>query len=147
MIFEEYYKKYRIYKRTTKEVNDLDNKRINLMSMVGLQSPSTDNAGGNNSQKDKMALYVAELEAVESNLLKKKKIIEEIKLQLKEKEEDLRESKEILDKVYLYKYVDNLKYYQIGTKIGYEKSKTYNLINEVDEILKKIKLTEKNGKI
>lgn len=147
MIFEEYYRTYRNYRKTRGQVNDLENKRINLMSMVGLQSPSTDNLGGSNSLTDKMTMYVAELEEVELNLFKKKKIVEEIKLQLKEKEGELRESKEILDKVYLYKYVDNLKYNQIGLKIGYEKTKTYELINEVDERLSKIKIAEKNGKI
>ena len=60
---------------------------------------------------------------------------------------ELRESTEDLDKVYLYKYVEKLKWYQICVKIHFEKTKTYELINEVDEKLSKIRIAEKNGKI
>lgn len=148
MLFEEYFEKILKLKKTKKEINKLDNKKIDLMRLVDIQAiQPKDNLGGTNSKEDKMLLYTAELEIVEKKLAKEKRILKELKKQIKEKEEDLRESSEILDKVYLYKYIDNLKYYQIGIKIGYEKTKTYNLINRVDEILEKIRSTEKNGKI
>ena len=147
MIFEEYYKKYKSYIKIKKEINELENKKINLMSMVDVQAiPPKDGTGGTNSKADKMLTYAAELEEVEIELEKNKKIIRELKKQLKDKETDLRESKEVLDNIYLYKYIEKLKWYQICTKIGYEKTKTYDLINEVDEILRKIKIAEKNGK-
>lgn len=148
MIFEEYYKKYRTYKKIKKEINDLENKKINLMRMVDVQAiPPKDNIGGVGILEDKMLVYTAELEQVELDLDKNKRIINEIKSQLKEVESELRESKEILDNIYLYKYIEKLKWYQICQKIGYEKTKTYDFINEVELILNKIRITEKNGKI
>lgn len=148
MIFEEYFTKYLKIKKVKKEINQLNNKKINLIGMVDVQAiPPKDSIGGTNTKEDKMLFYAAELEEVESDLIKNKKILEELKRQLIEKEEDLRDSEEVLDRVYLYKYIEKLKWYQIGPKIGYEKTKTYDLINKVDENLSKIKLAEKNGKI
>lgn len=148
MIFEEYYRTYRSYRKIKGEINELENKKINLSSMVDIQAiPPKDSIGGTNTKEDKLLMYTAMLEEVETKLFKKKKIIKKLREQLKESELELRESKEELDKVYLYKYIEKLKWYQICTKIGYEKSKTYYLINEVDEKLSKIKLVEKNGKI
>lgn len=148
MIFEEYYKKYRLFVKIRGEINELENKKINLNSMVDIQAiPPKDSVGGTNTKEDKMLMYTAMLEELEIKLLKKKKIIKELRTQLREIEQELSESKEILDKVYLYKYIEKLKWYQICKKIGYEKSKTYYLINEIDEKLSKIKLVEKNGKI
>lgn len=148
MIFEEYYRTYRSYRKIKGEINELENKKINLSSMVDIQAiPPKDSIGGSNTKEDKMLMYTAMLEEVETKLFKKKKIIKKLREQLNENELELRESKELLDKVYLYKYIEKLKWYQICTKIGYEKTKTYDFINEVDEILSKIKIAEKNGKI
>lgn len=148
MIFEEYYRTYRSYRKIKGEINELENKKINLSNMVDIQAiPPKDSIGGINTKEDKLLMYTAMLEEVETKLFKKKKIIKKLREQLKESELELRESKEELDKVYLYKYIEKLKWYQICTKIGYEKSKTYYLINEVDEKLEKIKFVEKNGKI
>ena len=81
MIFEEYYKKYRTYKKIKKEINDLENKKINLMRMVDVQAiPPKDNIGGVGILEDKMLVYTAELEQVELDLDKNKRIINEIKL-------------------------------------------------------------------
>lgn len=148
MLYEEYFKKYLKLKKVKGEINKLENKKIFLMSMVDVQAiPPKDSIGGTNTKEDKMLFYTAELEQVELDLIKRKDIVKELKKQLREKEEELRESDEELDKVYLYKYIDKLKWYQICPKIGYEKTKTYDLINEVDENLSKIKIAEKNGKI
>ena len=147
MIYEEYYKKFRNYGQIKKEINDLENKKISLMRMADIQAIAPKDGNGINNDKDKFGIYLAELEEVENILIKDKKVLEELKKQLKEKEKELRESKEILDKVYLYKYLYKMKYLQIAPKIGYEKTKTYDLINEVAKNLEKIAFAEKNGKM
>lgn len=146
MIYEEYYRKYLKYKKIYTEVNKLENKRIEILGLVDIQSSSTNNLGSNNSENDKMTNYLIQLEKTEKKLSYKKRILKEVKEQLKEKESELRESKEELDRVYLYKYIDRLKWYQVATKISYGKTKVYELINEIDKNLAKIKSAEKNGK-
>ena len=92
--------------------------------MVDIQAiPPKDSIGGTNTKEDKLLMYTAMLEEVETKLFKKKKIIKELKEQLRETEKELRESTEDLDKVYLYKYVEKLKWYQICVKIHFEKTK------------------------
>ena len=147
MIYEEYYKKYLIFKRTKDKISILENKKISLMSNIEIKSndPSKDIIR-TNSKKDTMSDYVAELEIIDEKLEKEKKIKKEIESQLLEKEEELRNSKETFDKIYLYKYVDKLKYHQICRKIGYEKSSFYNFLEEITKKLNEIKRKEKNGK-
>ena len=114
MIFEEYYRTYRSYRKIKGEINELENKKINLSSMVDIQAiPPKDGIGGTNTKEDKMLMYTAMLEEVETKLFKKKEMIKKLREQLKESELELRESREDLDKVYLYKYIEKLKWYQI----------------------------------
>lgn len=146
MIFEEHYKKYRIFVKIRGEINDLEIEKIKLDNMVDIQAVPPKESIGSNSKVDTMLIYTAKKEELETKLFKKKNLIKEVRAQLREKEEDLKVSKERLDKVYLYKYIEKLKWYEICRKIGYEKTKTYEFINEVDTILSKIRITEKKEK-
>lgn len=146
MIFEEYYKKYRIYVKIRGEINDLEIEKIKLDNMVDIQAVAPKESSRGCSKVDTMLIYTAKKEEVETKLFRKKNMLKELKRQLKEKEIELRESNELLDKIYLYKYIEKLKWYEICTKIGYEKTKTYDFINKVDETLSKIKIAEKKEK-
>lgn len=151
MIYEEYYSKYLDYKKTIKEIHILEDKKVSLMNMVDVKATNPeDDPNTIKIFEDKVANYVAELEITESNLKKKENIKSELKTQLKKKEEELRESNETLDKIYLYKYIERLKYFQICKKINYEKSSLYNFLDIIKKSLKIIrdnKSLEKNGKI
>lgn len=146
MIFEEHCKKIKLLTKEKRKLNKLENKKINLMGMVDIKAIAPKNSIGGTGLEDKMMKYASELEEIEMKISKCKIILLEIQNQLKIKENELRESSELLDLVYLYKYIDKLKYYQIAKKIGYGKTKTYDLINELDKNLLKIKSTEKSGK-
>ena len=151
MIYEEYYSKYLDYKENRKEIHRLEDRKISLINRVGLKANNPGNDPGTITIfEDKVGNYVAELELTEFDLKKKQYIRDELKKQLDKKEEELRDSKEILDRIYLYKYIENLKYYQICKKINYEKSSFYKFMDIIDKSLKKIrdiKSTEKNGKV
>ena len=149
MVFEEYYKKYLILKKIKKEINDLENNKISLMSLVGIRSSSASfNPSHSNNIKDKMLIYSSELEQIELNLKIKKEIRNEIVNQLDDIEKDLLNSKEILDKIYYYKYIEKLKYSQICKIIHYEKSSFYNFLETINKKLNEIRKSclEKNGK-
>lgn len=147
MIYEEYFKKYLKLKKVKDKITKFENKKISLMSNIEIKSndPSKD-VIRTNTKKDTMSDYVAELEIIDEKLEKEKKIKKEIEKQLLEKEEELRNSKETFDKIYLYKYIDKLKYHQICRKIGYEKSSFYNFLDVISKRLIEIKRKEKNGK-
>ena len=147
MIYEEYYRKYLKLKKVKDKISKLENKKITLMSNIEVKSndPSKDIIKVNNIT-DTIGNYVAELEIVDNNLIKEKEIKKEILSQLEDIEQDLRNSKEVLDLIYLYKYIDKLKYHQICKKINYEKSSFYKFLDEIKEKLHQIKRMEKNGK-
>lgn len=148
MLYEEFYRKYLKLKKVKRDINKLEDKKISLMSMVDVTAIAPkETSGSTNTKEDKMMKYCSELEETEINLKKKRILEEEIKKQLTEKEQELRKSDEILDKVYLYQYIEHLKWYQIAKKINYGKTKTYDFINEIEKKLQEIKSAEKNGKI
>ena len=151
MIYEEYYSKYLDYKENKKEIHILEDKKISLINMVGLKANNLSNEPGSITVfEDKVGNYVAELEITEYDLKKKQYIRDELRKQLDRKEEELRNSKETLDQIYLYKYIERLKYYQICKKINYEKTQFYKFKERIDKRLREIrdiKSTEKNGKI
>lgn len=146
MIFEEHYKKYEKSKKIKAKINKLENKKINLACMVDVQAVAPKNSLGGFTKEDKMMKYASELEEIEQNIKKNNLLLSEIKIQLKEKEEELRDSKELLDSIYLYKYIDKLKYYQISKKIGYSNSRTYDYIKEINQKIAKIRKIGKNRK-
>lgn len=147
MIYEEYYRKYLSLKKVKEKINRLESKKITLMSSSEIKSsdPSKDTIK-TNTIGDVIGNCVAELELIEQNLQRENNLKKEILGQLSKKEEELRESKEILDKIYLYKFIDRMKYHQICKKINYEKSSFYNFLDEVEKKLKEIRRLEKNGK-
>ncbi|HHX71278.1 MAG TPA: hypothetical protein GX708_24945, partial [Gallicola sp.] len=54
---------------------------------------------------------------------------------LKKKAIELKNSKEIKDKIYYYKYVERLKVRHIPCKVNYSRSRTYELLKEIEETL------------
>lgn len=149
MIYEEYYEKYLELRKTRDKINKLENKKISLMSLVDVKSATgKDIVAISNNNTDKFLLYSSEIEEVEEKLSYLRKLLDEIKKQLTEKEEELKNSMETLDKIYYYKYINRLKYSQICEKINYEKSSFYKFLNTINKRLSEIKKksSEKNGK-
>ena len=149
MIYEEYYEKYLELRKIKDKINKLENKKISLMSLVDVKSATgKDIVATTNTNTDKFLLYSSEIEEVEERLSLLRKVLSEAKRQLSDKEEELKESKETLDKVYYYKYINRLKYSQICEKINYEKSSFYKFLNTINKRLSEIKKksSEKNGK-
>ncbi len=146
MIYEEHYKKYLEHRDTKQEINELQNKKISLLRMVDLQALSPKNGEGSNVKEDKMLFYASELEETETEIQNKKKILSELKEQLKEKESDLKQSDELLDKTYYYKYIKKYKWYQLCTALNFGKTRMYEITHELDENLSKNKRAEKSGK-
>lgn len=86
---------------------------------------------------DKYLNYSADLQIIESELENARNILGVRELQLKLKEKELRESKEIKDIIYLMYYIEKRKVKHICYKTNYGKSRVYKLIDEIKKILKK----------
>ncbi len=146
MIYEDYFKKFLKYKEEKSKINKLEDKKIVLMGMVDVQASNPNKGNKNDIKDDKMSRYAAELEELENKIKKKKNLINEIVNQMKCKELELKDSDELLDKAYYFKYIKKYKWFQLCTALNFEKTRMYEKINKLDENLSKIKRTEKNGK-
>ena len=95
------------------------------------------------SADSKFINYSAEIVAVEENIKNTKDIFDNRTYLLKVKELTLRDSKDIYDRIYVYKWLDKKKEKQFCKLIGYSRAQTYRI---VDEIRGKIKEIEKKIK-
>lgn len=82
--------------------------------------------------------YVINLEKkkIDERLQEAKSLLEERKMLLDMKERELRNSKELYDKIYRMRYIDNLSPYNIGERIGYSTSQIYRILDKINKILK-----------
>ena len=82
--------------------------------------------------------YVIDLEKkkIDERLQEAKSLLEERKMLLDLKERELRNSKELYDKIYRMRYIDNLSPYNIGERIGYSTSQVYRILDKINKILK-----------
>lgn len=77
--------------------------------------------------------YAIEVErrAIKERLSEAREILSDRKLLLQIKEEELRKSKDIYNKIYTCKWVDGMKAEAIIEETGYSRSQVYNIINHL----------------
>ncbi len=81
-------------------------------------------------------LITKEQKQIDKRLDEIKIISEERKKLLDIKEAELRKSKEWVDKVYVYKYIENMKVKQIIHLIPYEEAQIYRMLDEIKDKIK-----------
>lgn len=64
---------------------------------------------------------------------------------LKLKEQELRSSKEILDKIYCAAYIDRVRVFRIARRLNYSERQIYRFLSEIDERLKDGTKCQENG--
>lgn len=80
---------------------------------------------------DKFLNYTIRIQEIDSEIDVRKNLYGNLSYRLKLKEIELRNSKELLDRIYTYRYLDKLKVKVIGIKIRYGKSQTYDYITKI----------------
>lgn len=141
------YEKCKInYYNTLKAYNDILDEKEKIFVKVLPRSFDLDKVNVKGGKKSNaFDNYVIELEkkqidtrlkTIENILLIRKNI-------LVEKEKELRTSKDITDKVYVYKYLDKLKVRKILNLIPYESAQVYRILNKIDKEIKMIKNDKK----
>ena len=92
---------------------------------------------------DKFVNYSAMVTEIDERIKHTKDVFNNRTYLLKIKELELRESKDLLDKIYVYKWLDGQKEKHFFRLIGYSRAQTYRI---VDEMRKKIKEIERKVK-
>ena len=95
--------------------------------------------GGNVSNSFDDYLIIKEKKQIDKRLNEIKIISEDRKKLLDAKEDELRKSKEWIDKIYVYKYIENLQVRKIIHLVPYEEAQVYRKLEEIKKTLKERK--------
>lgn len=135
---------YEEYKKRYYEVQKLYNKILEekekLFAKTQPQSTKFDKInvdGGKPSNSFDDYLIIKEKKQIDKRLKEIKEISEDRKRLLDIKESELRNSKEWIDKLYVYKYIENLQVKKIIHLIPYEEAQVYRMLNEIKKTLKR----------
>lgn len=130
-IYEEYKNKYY---ETQKEYNNILNEKEKLFMITQPSSSKFDKervSGGSSDNTFDRYLILKEEKKIEQRLKEVRSILDDRERLLKLKEEELKESTDIKDKIYRYRYIDKLKVYKISKLVGYSEAQVYRFLDEI----------------
>lgn len=82
---------------------------------------------------DKFLNYTIKIQEIDSEIEVRKNLYGNLSYRLKLKEIELRNSKELLDRIYTYRYLDRYKVNKIARLVEYSREQTYRKIREIDK--------------
>lgn len=82
---------------------------------------------------DKFLNYTIKIQEIDSEIEVRKNLYGNLSYRLKLKEIELRNSKELLDRIYVYRYLDRYKVNKIARIVEYSREQTYRKIREIDK--------------
>lgn len=119
-------------------------------SLFALTQPKATNPdkelvkGGSKENTFDAYLIKIEEKQIEARLQEARTILEDRGKLLRLKEEELRASNNPYDRIYIYRFIDNLKIYKISRLVGYSEAQIYRILKI---IRKNIKMIENDRKI
>lgn len=139
LTYEEY---KRNYYKVQKLYNEILEQKEKLFAKTQPKSTKFDKInvdGGNISNSFDDYLIIKEKKQIDKRLDEIKIISEDRKKLLDAKEDELRKSKEWIDKIYVYKYIENLQVRKIIHLVPYEDAQVYRKLEEIKKTLKERK--------
>lgn len=134
--YEEYKKRYyevqKLYNKVLEEKEKLFAKTQPQSTKFG--KINIDSGNSSNSFDD--YLITKEKKQIDKRLEEIKFILEDRKKLLDIKESELRNSKEWIDKLYVYKYIENYQVKKIIQLVPYEEAQVYRMLNKIKKTLK-----------
>lgn len=130
-LFIEHYKLNEEYKEAEKEFEKALAKKSQLMYSVLPKSANFENELVKGSSSNKFLNYTIKMEEVDKEINVRRNLRDVLEYRLKLKEIELNNSSNILDKVYLLKYVDERKVRYICIKTNYSKTQIYRILEEI----------------
>lgn len=136
-LFVEYHSLKKEVNKLNEELDDLLNKKARIFGMTQPQASDVTKEmfPSAMSSNDKFLLYTIKTEELDKQITNKKNELGVKKYHLKLKLMDLRESKDILDRIYVYKYVDKVKIGKFYRLMHYSRRQIYRKLEEIEEKL------------
>lgn len=137
-LFVEYHSLKKEVNKINDDLDDLLNKKARIFGMTQPQASDVTKEmfPSAMSSNDKFLLYTIKTEEIDRQIINKKNELGIKKYHLKLKLMDLRESKDILDRIYVYKYVDKKKVGKFYRLMHYSRAQIYRKLDEIEEKLK-----------
>lgn len=136
-LFVEYHSLKKEVNKINADLDDLLNKKSRIFGMTQPQASDVTKEmfPSAMSSNDKFLLYTIKTEELDKQITNKKNELGVKKYHLKLKLMDLRESKDILDRIYVYKYVDKVKIGKFYRLMHYSRRQIYRKLEEIEEKL------------
>ena len=135
-IYEEYKNKYY---ETQNEYEKVLSEKEKLFMMTQPSSVKFDKevvSGGITDNTFEKYLILKEEKKIDQRLEEIKSILEDREKLLKLKEQELRASTSVQDKIYKYRYLDKLKVFKIAKLVGYSEPQIYRILKNIRNNLK-----------
>ena len=135
-IYEEFKSKYY---ETQKEYDNILSEKEKLFALTQPSAVKFDKevvSGGVKDNTFDKYLILKEEKKIDQRLEEIKAILDDREHLLKQKEKELKESTNIQDKIYKYKYIDKLKIYKIAKLVGYSEPQVYRILKTIRSSLK-----------
>lgn len=136
VIYEEYKNKYY---ETQKEYDIILNEKEKLFMITQPSSVKFDKeivSGGTPDNTFDRYLILKEEKKIDQRLEEIKSILDDRERLLKLKEQELRASTSVQDKIYKYRYLDKLKVFKIAKLVGYSEPQIYRILKTIKNNLK-----------
>ncbi len=135
-LFIEHYKLNEEYKEAKKEFEKALAKKSQLLYSVVPKSANFENELLKGSSSNKFLNYTIKMEEIDKEINVRRNLRDVLEYRLKLKEIELNNSSNMLDKIYLLKYVKNMKVRYIAIKTNYSKRRIYDFINDIRKMIK-----------
>lgn len=135
MVYEEFRRKYL---ETQKKFDEILQEKEFLFTKTQPKSPNWDKIGDNGNQFDNKFddyLVAKETKRIDERLSEVRSMLDDRERLLSLKEQELRCSKNRLDKIYKMKYVDKLNIARIVKASNYSRSQVYRILDEIKKVI------------
>lgn len=141
MVYLEYEEYKRKYHEIQKQYDRILLENEELFQRTQIQGIVYDREkvdGGKSSNVMESYMTEKDIRKIDERLAEIKVLLDGRKRLLDLKREELRDSKELVDKVYRMKYLDHMRVREISDKLCYSKTQLYRIVEKIDEEIAKI---------
>lgn len=131
MVYERFKADFLEAQEVYKQILDKKDELFNMTQPKSTRYDKERVSGGENVNSFEKYMILKERTNIDQNLEEAKTLVEQRKFLLTQKEQELRESKEIFNKIYVLKYLDGMKVTQISRKIHYSEAQIYRILNSI----------------
>lgn len=137
-LYCEYHRIYQKFKQASRKYDKiLEDKAMVYFSTQPKATNLSKEIVSGGRVSDKISECIAKLEQIDIDLQKARNEQDLQQYLLKKKELELKESKDVMDKLYYLRYIERMKIRNIGIKTNYSKSQIYRYLEDIENNLKK----------